>query len=175
MRKNQAKFNFSIRGVYEICAFRSCTSPRVSSGRPLRRGGLFNSLRHNHGMVATISFDSTFEGNSGSTRTPPQVVTGAATVIGHYTANPKLRLTIALRPPNPTQEAEFLRELQVSHPIPPVSFASELDRALFSQRADEQAVMEWATSQGFTITHRYPNRLLVDEKHQSRPSRRHSA
>src|SRR6202044_2914677 len=89
-------------------------------------------------------------------RTPPQVVTGAATVVGHYTANPKLRLTIALRPPNPTQEAEFLRELQDRKSPQYHQFLSQANWiARFSpSEADEQAVMEWATSQGLTITHR---------------------
>jgi hypothetical protein len=97
-------------------------------------------------------------------RTPPQVVTGAATVTGHYTANPKLRLTIALRPPNPEQEAEFLRALQDKTSAQYHQFLSQANWiARFSpSEADEQAVMEWATSQGFTITHRFPNRLLVD-------------
>ena len=36
-------------------------------------------------------------------------------------------------------------------------------KARFAPSAqDEQAVADWAQSQGLTITHRYPNRLLVD-------------
>jgi len=97
-------------------------------------------------------------------RTPPQVVTGAATVVGHYTANPKLRLTIALRPPNPEQEATFLREVQDKTSPQYHQFLSQTNWiARFSPtEADEQAVIDWATSQGFTVTHRFPNRLLVD-------------
>lgn len=97
-------------------------------------------------------------------RTPPQVVTGAATLTGHYTASPKLRLTIALRPPNPEQEAEFLREIQDKtspqyHQF--LSPANWITRFSPSEQ-DEQAVIDWATTQGFTVTHRFPNRLLVD-------------
>ena len=37
-----------------------------------------------------------------------------------------------------------------------------MDRALlFRRRKIEQAVLTWAQSQGFTVTMRFPNRLLV--------------
>ena len=33
---------------------------------------------------------------------------------------------------------------------------------LRASAADEQAVVDWATSQGLTVTARYPNRLMVN-------------
>jgi hypothetical protein len=97
-------------------------------------------------------------------RTPPQVVSGDAAVIGHYTASPKLRLTLALKPPHFEEEEQFLRDVQDRKSPQFHQFLSQKEWiARFApSEADEQAVIDWATSQGLTVTHRFPNRLLVD-------------
>ena len=97
-------------------------------------------------------------------RTPPQVFAGDAVLLGHYTASPKLRLTLALNPPHLEEERQFLRDLQDrTSPQFHQFLSQEQWIARFSpSEQDEQAVLDWATSQGLTVTHRYPNRLLVD-------------
>lgn len=101
-------------------------------------------------------------------RTPPQVVSGQAQVLGKYsaipTSSPTLRLTIALQPPHMEEEEQFLRDLQDKTSPEFHQFLTQKQWiARFSPSAeDEQAVLDWAKSQGFTVTQRYPNRLLVD-------------
>jgi len=97
-------------------------------------------------------------------RTPPQVFTGEATLVSHYAASPKLRLALALKPPHTDEEQQFLRDLQdKKSPYYHQFLTAEKWNARFSpSEQDEQAVIDWATSQGLTITHRYPNRLIVD-------------
>jgi len=96
--------------------------------------------------------------------TPPQVVSGEATSTGPYNPANKLRLVIGLEHPNLAGEEALLEELQTKGSP---NFQKFLTQAEWNSRfspsaADEQAVVDWATSQGFTVTQRYPNRLLVD-------------
>ena len=96
--------------------------------------------------------------------TPPQVLEGTAKLLGHYDPAKVLRVVFALQPPRMAEEEEFLREL---HPLGSANFhhfltAAEWDSRFAPSAADEQAVVDWAQSVGFTVTHRFPNRLLVD-------------
>lgn len=96
---------------------------------------------------------------------PPRLVTeGTAQMTGPFATEQKLRLVIGLNPPHLADEEKFLQELQT--PGSP-QFHRFLTAEQWSERfdpsvKDEQTVVDWATSQGFTVTHRYPNRLVVD-------------
>jgi hypothetical protein len=96
--------------------------------------------------------------------TPAHVVDGTATLVGHYNPNQNLRLALALQPPHWAEEQQFLKDLQTKGSPQFHQFLSEEDwNARFSPSvADEQAVVDWAKSQGMEVTHRYPNRLIVD-------------
>jgi subtilase family serine protease len=96
--------------------------------------------------------------------TPPQVATGHAMRTGRYAPNQMVRLAIALKHPKMADEEGFLRDLQdpKSPDFHHFLTAAEWNSRFAPSAADEQAVVEWAKSQGFTITNRYPNRLLVD-------------
>jgi len=75
-----------------------------------------------------------------------------------------LRLTIALAPPHMNEERQLIDELHdKKSPEFHRFLTAEQWNARFSpSQEDEQAVVNWAQSQGFTITNRYANRLLVD-------------
>jgi len=100
-----------------------------------------------------------------SARLTPQVVQdGTAKLAGHYNPTQKLRLAIGLKPPHLEEEEQFLRDLQKkgSKEFHHYLTAKEWNERFGPSLEDEQAVADWAQSQGFTVTHRYPNRLLVD-------------
>ncbi len=94
---------------------------------------------------------------------PRQVLNGSAQLVGHYNG-PALRLVIGLQPPNMEQEETFLRELQTkgSPEFHHFLTAEEWSKRFDPSEEDEQAVVDWAKSQGLTVAHRFPNRLLVD-------------
>src|SRR5271167_787085 len=96
--------------------------------------------------------------------TPAAVKNGKAQLLGPYDPSQKLRLVFGLQPPHLQEEEEFLRQLQDREsPLFHKYLSAEEWNARFAPSAqDEQAVVGWATSQGFTITQRYANRLLVD-------------
>ncbi len=96
--------------------------------------------------------------------TPKAVVEGSAQMIGPLDSAQHLRLAIALRPPHPVEEEKFIEALRTKGSP---SFGKFLTPEQWNKRfgpsvADEQAVVDWAISQGFTITNRYPDRLMVD-------------
>lgn len=92
------------------------------------------------------------------------VANGSAQLVGPYRDTPLLRLAFALRPPKLDEERAFLKELQdKKSPQFHRFLTAEQWNARFAPSAeDEQNVVDWAESQGMTITQRYPNRLLVD-------------
>ena len=96
--------------------------------------------------------------------TPRLVQDGTATLIGHYPPNQMLRLTIGLQPPHVEEEQQFLESLQTkgSHDFHQFLTAQEWTERFDPSVQDEQAVVDWLTSQGLAVTHRFPNRLLVD-------------
>ena len=95
---------------------------------------------------------------------PHQVSNGSAQLVGPFDANQKLRLVFGLQPPHMDKEKQFLEELQTKgspnfmHFLKPAEWNARFAPA----KQDEQAVVDWAKSQGLTVTHRYANRLLVD-------------
>ena len=97
-------------------------------------------------------------------QTPAAVKNGEAQLLGHYDPGQKLRLVFALRPPHMQEEEQFLQELQDrDSPLFHKYLSAEEWNDRFAPSAqDEQAVAEWAASQGLAVTQRYPNRLLVD-------------
>ena len=97
-------------------------------------------------------------------QTPASVANGKAQLLGQYNLDQKLRLVFALQPPRLQEEEQFLGELQDrDSPLFHKYLSAEEWNARFAPSPqDEQAVVDWATSQGLTITQRYPNRLLVD-------------
>src|SRR5271166_4018837 len=97
-------------------------------------------------------------------QTPPAVQNGTAKLLGHYDPTQRLRVVFGLRPPHLEAEEQLLRELQDKNSPQFHKYLSQEEwNARFApSRADEQAVVDWAKSQGLTVTQRYPNRLLVD-------------
>jgi subtilase family serine protease len=97
-------------------------------------------------------------------RTPMEVVSGTAQLIGRYNPQSKLRLTFGLNPPKLAEEEKFLAELQDNNsPNFHKYLTPEQWNARFAPSAhDEQAIVDWLTANGMTVTQRYPNRLVVD-------------
>jgi hypothetical protein len=99
-----------------------------------------------------------------TTQTPPVVLNGTATLVEHYDPNKMLRLAISLNLPHPVEEAQFIHNLYdkkspLFHKYPsPEDWVARFGPSV----QDEQTVVDWAKSQGLTITFRYPNRLVVD-------------
>lgn len=96
--------------------------------------------------------------------TPAKVLNGTATRIAHYNPEQKLRLALVVQPPKMAEEEKFLKELTTkgSPSFHKFLSADEWNARFGPSVADEQKVVDWATSSGFTVTKRYPNRLIVD-------------
>jgi len=96
--------------------------------------------------------------------TPPSVRDGTATLTGHYNPSQMLRLVLALRPPHIAEQKQFLKDLHTkgSPEFHHFLTADEWNARFAPSAQDEQTVVDWAQSQGLTVTHRFPNRLLVD-------------
>jgi pro-kumamolisin-like protein/ASPM-SPD-2-Hydin domain-containing protein/centrosomal CEP192-like protein len=96
--------------------------------------------------------------------TPGAVKSGDAVMTAHYNPSQMLRLTLGLQPPHVAEEQEFLQQLQIKGKGGFHKFlsAEEWTKRFDPSVEDEQAVVDWATAQGLTITHRFPNRLIVD-------------
>src|SRR5215831_7586738 len=99
-----------------------------------------------------------------SSQTPLPVRNGSARELGPYNPAQTIRLAIGLRPPHMAAEEQFLRQIQDKHsPL----FHHYLTPAAWTARfgpsaAAQQAVVAWARGAGLTVTHLYPNRLVVD-------------
>jgi pro-kumamolisin-like protein len=96
--------------------------------------------------------------------TVPQVLDGRATRVSHYNPQQKLRLALAVKPPHMAEEEKFLKDLTTKGSPNFHKFLSADDwNARFAPAVeDEQKVVDWAKSQGLTVTNRFANRLLVD-------------
>src|SRR5579864_8769273 len=96
--------------------------------------------------------------------TPKQVLDGSAQLVGPYAPDQKLRLALGLERPHPAEEEQFLEELHTKGSPNFMRFMTLKQWiARFSPSPqNEQAIVDWAKSQGLTVTQRYPNRLLVD-------------
>src|SRR5664279_1974710 len=100
----------------------------------------------------------------GRARTPQEVLNGTAQLVGRFDPTSKLRVVLGLTPPKLAEEEQFLKDLQ-DKTSP--NFHKYLTAAQFNARfapsaQDEQAVVDWATANGLTVTKRFPNRLIVD-------------
>jgi hypothetical protein len=95
---------------------------------------------------------------------PTKVQNGSATLVGHYNPNQMLRLALAVQAPHMAEEEEFIKELVTKGSPNFHQFLTPDEwNARFAPAAeDEQAVVDWAKSEGLTVTRRYPNRLAVD-------------
>ena len=98
------------------------------------------------------------------TNTPRQVREASAPLVEAYNPASKLRLAISIKAPKMDEEEAFLRQLKdKSSPNFHKYLSPEEWNARFAPSVeDEQAVVDWATSQGLTVTARYPNRLMVN-------------
>jgi hypothetical protein len=111
-----------------------------------------------------VSQISAILANRTVSQTPAQVKTGQATVTQHYDPTKMLRLTIALVPQHPAEQRQLIQALHdKTSPLFHQFLTPEQWDARFAPSAeDEEAVVQWATSVGFTVNQRYPDRLLVD-------------
>jgi hypothetical protein len=96
--------------------------------------------------------------------TPRKVLDGTAILTGHYDSTRTLRLALAVQPPHMAEEEAFLTALQTkgSPQFHQFLTADEWNARFAPSVEDEQKVVDWAVSQGLTITNRFANRLLVD-------------
>jgi hypothetical protein len=107
---------------------------------------------------------SPFASTSFKPHTPAAVKGGLAAALEHYDSNQMLRLTLGLQPPHVAEERQFLQNLQTPGKAQFHQFlsAEEWTKRFDPSIEDEQAVIDWATAQGLTVTRRFPNRLIVD-------------
>jgi hypothetical protein len=98
------------------------------------------------------------------TNTPKAVREGSAALVEAYNPASKLRLAISIKAPKMAEEEAFLKQLQdKSSPNFHKYLSPKQWNARFAPSVeDEQAVVDWVTSQGLTVTARYPNRLMVN-------------
>ncbi len=97
-------------------------------------------------------------------QTPAQVSDGRAVLVDHYDPANMLRLAFVLTPTRIDEERQFLEDVQNKQsPLFHQFLTPEEWNARFAPAAeDEQAVVDWATTQGLTVTRRFDNRLVVD-------------
>src|SRR5262249_27241081 len=91
-------------------------------------------------------------------------LSGSARLVGRANPQQNLHIVIGLNTPNRAAEEKFLEELQTKGSPNYQHFltADEWNKRFAPSAADEQAAVDWAQSQGLTVVHRFPNRLLVD-------------
>jgi kumamolisin len=96
--------------------------------------------------------------------TPLQVRNGAATLVGRLPAGQHLRLSIGLNVPHLAAVERFNRAVQTKKsPLFHHYLTAKQWNARFAPSAATQAkVVRWARSNRLTVTHLYPNHLLVD-------------
>jgi subtilase family serine protease len=96
--------------------------------------------------------------------TPRKVLDGTATRISHYDPEQKLRLAIFVTPRDLPGQEKLLNELQdkKSPNFHKFLSAEEWNERFGPTAENEQAVVDWANSQGLTVTNRFDNRMLVD-------------
>ena len=96
---------------------------------------------------------------------PRELRNGRARMIGHFNIPTQMRrLAFALATPHPAEEEQFLQDLMTpgSPQFHKFLTADQWIARFAPTVEDEQSVVDWATNQGMTITHRFPNRLIVD-------------
>jgi hypothetical protein len=96
--------------------------------------------------------------------TPGVVLDGRAMLLNHYDPAKMLRLAIVLKPSHPQEARQYLEDLQDKSSPDFHQFLSPEEWAdrFGPTREAEQAVVEWAQKNGFTVTYRYNHRIAVD-------------
>jgi hypothetical protein len=97
-------------------------------------------------------------------RIPWQVLDGSARPIDRYNPDSKLRLTLGLASPKLAEEEKLFTEQQDQNSPNFHKFLTHKEWiARFAPSVEgEQAVVDWATAHGLTITQRYADRLAVN-------------
>ena len=134
-----------------------------SATDPGRLMGVFGLLLLFLAVASTRTMAQVADGTH-VTQTPIPVREGSAQLVEHYNPAQLLRLTVGLQLPHPDEERQFLEDLQTKDSPDFHHFLSpeEWTERFGPSQQDEQAIVDWAKSQGLTVTHRFPNRLLVD-------------
>ena len=122
-------------------------------------------------LLALATFFSSHAGAQGlnpsqrraSGQTPAKVLDGTAVFVRHYDPTQKLRLAIALTPPNPAEERQFLQDVQNKNsPLFHQYLSDDEWNARFAPSvADEQAIVDWAGTRNLTVTKRFRNRIVL--------------
>lgn len=115
-------------------------------------------------LIALPGFGQAANGVLLTGHVPPQLLDGTATLVGHYNPSQTLRLVLGIQPPHLEEEEQFLVDLQTkgSPQFHQFLTAEEWNSRFAPSAEDEQKVVDWAESQGLTVTQRYANRLIVD-------------
>ncbi len=115
-------------------------------------------------QTASVQTTANMIGSLPGHNTPVPVMNGAAKMISHLNSNQMLRLVIGLQPANMAEQEQFLQDLQDrgSPQFHHFLTADEWNARFAPSAQDEQAVVDWAQSQGLTVSQRYGNRLIVD-------------
>ncbi len=95
---------------------------------------------------------------------PLSVVNGSAKLIQHTSPSQALRVVIGLERPHPDAEEQFLSDLHTkgSKEFHHFLTSAEWNTRFGPTQQDEQAVVDWAKSQGLKVSNRFPHRLVVD-------------
>ena len=101
--------------------------------------------------------------------TPAKVRNGTAIRVDHYNPENKLRLAIFVTPRDLAGQEKLIQEQQTkgSPNFHKWVTADEWNARFGPRVEDEQAVVDWAKSQGLTITNRFANRMIVDVEAES--------
>ena len=116
------------------------------------------------GFILLLTFMNAGLAFAQGLQTPPKVLDGTAKLVQHYDPDKMLRLAFALSPPHMADEKQLIEQLhdKTSPLFHQFLTADQFNARFAPAAADEQAVVTWAQSAGFTITHRFANRLVVD-------------
>ncbi len=100
----------------------------------------------------------------GRARTPQEVLNGTARLVGRFDPNSKLRVVLGLTPPKLAKKNSSSRSYRIRSHLTSHKYltAAQWNARFAPSAADEQAVVDWATNNGLTVTKRFPNRLIVD-------------
>jgi subtilase family serine protease len=96
--------------------------------------------------------------------TPGVIRDGRAVLLSHYIPSNNLRLAVMLKPAHPEEARQLLEDLQDKNSpnfhqfLGPEEWADRFGPT----REAEQAVVDWAQKNGFTVTYRYNHRMAVD-------------
>lgn len=117
------------------------------------------------GLLSSVPVSAASPSSAGAVaQAPAQVRDGSAVATGAYNPAQTIRLAVGLKPPHMAEEQEYLSEIQdKSSPL----FHAYLSPSQWTTRfgptaAAQNAVVSWAKKSGLTVTHLYPNRLVVD-------------